>query len=124
MLLALLIVLGAASLATGVLLAQMVFVHAAFALSLAGLALVLARALRRRKRTVTPGRPAEDTDAAPAEETPDLVVVVAGRRRYHRADCAALDGTEGDELTPAEAVEEGFSPCTRCHPEPELVGQD
>ena len=46
----------------------------------------------------------------------ELVHVVMGRRRYHRAGCASLVGRVSEELTHDEAREEGFSACTTCFP--------
>lgn len=45
------------------------------------------------------------------------VVVVPGRRRFHAAGCRLLAGAPaGDEVLLEEAVAEGFSACTTCHP--------
>jgi len=46
--------------------------------------------------------------------TDETVLVVAGRHRFHRAGCALLADHAVEELTEAEAREEGFSACTRC----------
>lgn len=84
-----------------------------------------------------PGSPAEarpdenagvDTDdvpAPPAEEAESdaaagvrSVVIVPGRRRFHDAACRLLvDAPPGDEILLEEAVAEGFSACTTCHPQ-------
>lgn len=56
--------------------------------------------------------PDHQDEPAPGE----LVHVVPGRRRYHRAGCASLTGRVSEELTIDEAREEGFSACTACFP--------
>ncbi|MCQ4080809.1 hypothetical protein NGB36_09395 [Streptomyces sp. RB6PN25] len=54
-------------------------------------------------------------DAADEPLTDDSVVlVVAGRRRFHTPGCSTLDGKGPEELTVAEAREESFTPCTIC----------
>ena len=44
------------------------------------------------------------------------VCVVPGRRRYHRHDCRLLEGAQSETITVAEALDEGFTPCTKCRP--------
>ena len=70
---------------------------------------------------------AEDTLTIPAQpvEVPDdaLVYVVRGRKRYHLDSCRQLMGREKEELTYAEAREEGFSPCTACLPDTALTAR-
>lgn len=54
-------------------------------------------------------------DDAPSSDADDgLVRVIEGRRRYHRADCELLGQHETELLTEEEALEEGFSACSRC----------
>ncbi|POM23981.1 hypothetical protein BTM25_26080 [Actinomadura rubteroloni] len=68
----------------------------------------------------------EDTAVSgPAPEVPaDAVVhVVRGRKRYHLDTCRQLAGRTGEELTYAEAKEEGFSPCTACMPDTALAAR-
>ncbi|GII53952.1 hypothetical protein Pth03_23410 [Planotetraspora thailandica] len=60
-----------------------------------------------------PAQPGHDGDLGPD----DIVLVVPGRRRFHVANCRQLLGRETEELTCAEAREEGFSPCTTCLPD-------
>ncbi|RKS74499.1 hypothetical protein BZB76_3013 [Actinomadura pelletieri DSM 43383] len=71
--------------------------------------------------------PADDetTPLAPAVDVPPdaLVFVVRGRRRYHLDTCRQLAGRETEELTHAEATEEGFSPCTACMPDTALAAR-
>ncbi|MFI0407028.1 hypothetical protein [Actinomadura sp. 3N508] len=52
-----------------------------------------------------------------------LVFVVRGRKRYHLDTCRQLAGRETEELTYAEAKEEGFSPCTACMPDTALAAR-
>jgi hypothetical protein len=42
------------------------------------------------------------------------VLVVDGRPRYHLEGCASLDGSDAQELPAAQAIELGFTPCSRC----------
>jgi len=61
--------------------------------------------------------PEPEAAVAPEPEpvaTDETVLVVAGRHRFHRAGCALLADHAVEELTEAEAREEGFSACTRC----------
>jgi methylphosphotriester-DNA--protein-cysteine methyltransferase len=61
----------------------------------------------------------------PAAEVPATAVVhvVPGRRRYHIDSCRQLAGRSKEELTFAEAREEGFSPCTACMPDTALAAR-
>ncbi|MEV4257955.1 hypothetical protein AB0J52_32745 [Spirillospora sp. NPDC049652] len=58
-------------------------------------------------------------------DVPDdaIVHVVRGRKRYHLDTCRQLAGRETEELTYAEAREEGFSPCTACLPDTALAAR-
>ncbi|MFG2086102.1 MULTISPECIES: hypothetical protein [unclassified Spirillospora] len=71
--------------------------------------------------------PADDEveiPAPPADVPQDaLVFVVRGRKRYHLDTCRQLAGRETEELTYAEAKEEGFSPCTACMPDTALAAR-
>ncbi|WUH96350.1 hypothetical protein OHR68_22510 [Spirillospora sp. NBC_00431] len=62
---------------------------------------------------------------APPVDVPGdaLVFVVRGRKRYHLDTCRQLAGREKEELTYAEAKEEGFSPCTACMPDTALAAR-
>ena len=54
----------------------------------------------------------------PSPFAPDMIVlVIPGRRRFHRPGCRQLAGRNHEELTFEEAHEEGFSACTTCLPE-------
>lgn len=91
---------------------------------------------RPEEAGATPDRPfagrASDADTAeltaalppPADVPADAVVyVVPGRRRYHIDGCRHLTGRDIEELTFAEAREEGFSPCTACMPDTALAAR-
>jgi hypothetical protein len=76
----------------------------------------------------TLGGPAADdalTIPAPPVDVPAdaLVHVVRGRKRYHLDNCRQLAGRDKEELTYAEAQEEGFSPCTACMPDTALAAR-
>ncbi|MFA1542224.1 hypothetical protein [Actinomadura monticuli] len=62
---------------------------------------------------------------APPADVPDdaTVFVVRGRKRYHLDTCRQLAGRDTEELTYAEAKEEGFSPCTACMPDTALAAR-
>jgi hypothetical protein len=62
---------------------------------------------------------------APPADVPEgaLVFVVRGRKRYHLDTCRQLAGRDVEELTYAEAKEEGFSPCTACMPDTALAAR-
>ncbi|GAA2163636.1 hypothetical protein [Actinomadura napierensis] len=79
-------------------------------------------------------RPAPDAPAEPDDEVEipvqhvdvpgdALVFVVRGRKRYHLDTCRQLAGRDTEELTYAEAKEEGFSPCTACLPDTALAAR-
>ncbi|MFE2429295.1 hypothetical protein ACFXJ5_21425 [Streptomyces sp. NPDC059373] len=55
-----------------------------------------------------------DPDPDPALSDDSLVLIVAGRKRFHTPGCPSLDGKDYEELTLAEAREESFTPCTLC----------
>ncbi|GAA0554434.1 hypothetical protein [Actinomadura livida] len=78
--------------------------------------------------TTAPAADPADDEAeipAPPADVPDdaLVFVVRGRKRYHLDTCRQLAGRETEELTYAEAKEEGFSPCTACMPDTALAAR-
>ncbi|MGI8336825.1 hypothetical protein ACRYCC_43365 [Actinomadura scrupuli] len=69
------------------------------------------------EETVTlPSQPLD----VPADAT---VFVVRGRKRYHLESCRQLTGRDKEDLTYAEALEEGFSPCTACMPDTALAAR-
>ncbi|MCP9984222.1 hypothetical protein [Actinomadura madurae] len=74
-----------------------------------------------------PAEPADDEVEVPVPpaDVPDdaLVFVVRGRKRYHLDTCRQLAGRETEELTYAEAREEGFSSCTACMPDTALAAR-
>ncbi|MBE1535299.1 hypothetical protein [Actinomadura algeriensis] len=75
----------------------------------------------------TPPEPLDDAVEIPAQpvDVPDdaLVFVVRGRKRYHLDTCRQLAGRDTEELTYAEAREEGFSSCTACMPDTALAAR-
>ncbi|MBT2209832.1 hypothetical protein [Actinomadura sp. NEAU-AAG7] len=82
-----------------------------------------------------PPVPAAKPPAEPADDAPEIpgppvdvpedavVFVVRGRKRYHLDTCRQLAGRDTEELTYAEAKEEGFSPCTACMPDTALAAR-
>ncbi|HET8583661.1 MAG TPA: hypothetical protein VFL65_10430 [Jatrophihabitans sp.] len=58
----------------------------------------------------------ESPAAAPGD-----VWVVDGQPDYHLAGCAALRGLPAEPVPHAQAVEDGFTPCAVCDPEPARV---
>jgi hypothetical protein len=75
-------------------------------------------------QTAPPPRPRNPYATGPGRTpgggilAPDaIVVVIPGRRRFHRPGCRQLAGRDREELTYEEAREEGFTPCTTCLPE-------
>jgi hypothetical protein len=52
------------------------------------------------------------------EGTEDEVIVrvISGRKRFHLPGCPLAADGPADDVTLAEARDEGFSPCTRCVP--------
>ncbi|MCW2856595.1 MAG: hypothetical protein JWR52_2210 [Marmoricola sp.] len=58
-----------------------------------------------------------DPEAVPEPEpaaAADLVLVIPGRRRFHKPGCELLAGHDVEKLTEEEAREEEFTACTRC----------
>jgi hypothetical protein len=45
-----------------------------------------------------------------------IVRVISGRKRFHLPGCPLASDGPADDVTLAEARDEGFSPCTRCMP--------
>jgi hypothetical protein len=74
-----------------------------------------------------PVEPAEETVTLPSQplDVPEdsTVFVVRGRKRYHLENCRQLAGRDKEDLTYAEALEEGFSPCTACMPDTALAAR-
>jgi hypothetical protein len=74
-----------------------------------------------------PDEPAEETVTLPSQplDVPAdaTVFVVRGRKRYHLENCRQLTGRDKEDLTYAEALEEGFSPCTACMPDTALAAR-
>lgn len=51
------------------------------------------------------------------------VLVVDGRPRFHLRDCPHLLGRKTETLPVSEAMELGFTPCTRCEPASALLAE-
>lgn len=76
----------------------------------------------KRERAAKPGKAAAKPVAAkppaakPDEAVPEatVVLVVAGRHRFHRPGCELVEGKATEQLSPEEAQEEGFTACSRC----------
>lgn len=54
---------------------------------------------------------------SPESRPPGPVLVVPGRHRYHVEGCEVLQEHRSDRLSLDEALDEGFTPCTRCQPD-------
>ncbi|SCF41624.1 hypothetical protein GA0070564_108126 [Micromonospora mirobrigensis] len=68
-----------------------------------------------------PAEPVTPAQAALVARLDAEVRVVDGRPRYHLADCVHLVGRDDESLPVAEAVELGFTPCSRCTPHAVLL---
>ncbi|MFC0528842.1 hypothetical protein [Phytohabitans kaempferiae] len=60
-------------------------------------------------------------DAARVARMTAEVLVIDGRPRYHLSGCVHLLGREKEPIPVGEAVELGFSPCSRCEPDSALL---
>jgi hypothetical protein len=60
-------------------------------------------------------------DAARVARMTAEVLVIDGRPRYHLTGCVHLLGRESEPLPVGEAVELGFTPCSRCEPDSALL---
>lgn len=58
--------------------------------------------------------PSVDYAALAADE--DLVLITPSGKKYHTADCSHLS-TPPIGITKEQAIEGGYTPCSRCHPE-------
>lgn len=70
-----------------------------------------------RAEAATPVKAASATDGTVPARTPSMVVVVPGRHRYHVEGCDLVKEHRHDSLSLDEALEEEFTPCTRCVPD-------
>ncbi len=72
-----------------------------------------------------PGEPppqlVSPADAALVARMDVPVLVADGRPRYHRSGCGFLRGRATEPLPVSEAVELGFTPCSRCEPDTALI---
>jgi hypothetical protein len=63
------------------------------------------------------GSPAGTADDAPAEPlAADEVWVVDGRPRYHLQGCATIAGQPAEQISLAQAKQDGFIACSLCAP--------
>ncbi len=67
--------------------------------------------------------PVEDDDVADELLAGGLVLVVAGRPRYHVDGCRYLNGKDVEELDVFDAQDEGFTPCGVCKPDEALAAE-
>jgi hypothetical protein len=86
------------------------------------------KAAKDRRSARLKAERAEADDATELPPSPDVppeatVYVVLGRKRYHIDSCRQLTGRDKQDLTYAEAREEGFSPCTACMPDTALAAR-
>jgi hypothetical protein len=65
--------------------------------------------------------PVSPADAVRLAALSTEVFVVDGRPRYHLASCVHLVGRDSEALPVSEAVELGFTPCSRCEPDTALL---
>jgi hypothetical protein len=66
--------------------------------------------------------PAPANTIAPLiDKSHENVWVVDGRPRYHLSSCGFLVGQESEPIPLHQAVEDGFSPCSRCDPDTVLA---
>ncbi|MCW2608552.1 MAG: hypothetical protein JWO60_3245, partial [Frankiales bacterium] len=67
--------------------------------------------------------PVEDDDVEDELLAGGLVLVVAGRPRYHVDGCRYLNGKDVEELDVFDAQDEGFTPCGVCKPDEALAAE-
>jgi hypothetical protein len=60
--------------------------------------------------------PAVEPVAEAAQGQPGDVWVVDGRPRFHKADCLIIRDQPSEPIPLAQAVEDGFMPCSLCEP--------
>jgi hypothetical protein len=66
--------------------------------------------------------PAPANTIAPLiDKSHENVWVIDGRPRYHLSSCGFLVGQESESIPLQQAVEDGFSPCSRCDPDTVLA---
>lgn len=72
---------------------------------------------------VSDGAPQEsgDKSGGPGATELDTVLVVHGRRRFHRSGCRLLESRTTEKVHVDEALEEGFTPCSTCIPDRSAV---
>jgi hypothetical protein len=98
------------------------FIGSLVASALAGIMLWQERNRTRREAHTTPpdrsaGAPAGSADDVPADPlAADQVWVVDGRPRYHLEGCATIAGQPAEQISLAQAKQDGFIPCSLCAP--------
>jgi hypothetical protein len=63
------------------------------------------------------------THAPLLERGHESVLVIDGRPRYHLSSCWFIAGRDTEPIPLEQAVEDGFSPCSRCDPDTALAAQ-
>jgi hypothetical protein len=77
----------------------------------------IAAAVATTPAAVADGADRDGADTSGADGRTDaIVLVVPGRRRFHRDGCRVLVNRASEEIVLDEALDEGFSPCTVCIP--------
>jgi hypothetical protein len=69
-----------------------------------------------------PAEPVHADQVAALRRVVAVVLVVDTRPRFHRPDCLHLLGRAAAQLTVADAIEYGFSPCALCRAATTLLG--
>ncbi len=64
-----------------------------------------------------------DADRAEVRRLTDDVLVMDGRPRYHLAGCTHLRDRSSEPLPVNEAIDLGFTPCSRCEPDRHLLAR-
>ena len=135
-----LVVVALILLVIGLVVPSLGFVYASIAVSLASFAFLIRGILSRRGElpaavadgdVASPVAPLDDeavvpvvrrTVQAPAA-TGGLVLVVAGRPRYHVEGCRYLVGKDADTVDVNDAREDGFTACGVCRPDESLAAE-
>jgi hypothetical protein len=98
------------------------FIGSLVASALAGFMLWQERNRTHRRATGAtppdpPAAPPAAADNASVDPLPaDEVWVVDGRPRYHLEGCATIAGQPAEQITLAQAKQDGFIPCSLCAP--------
>lgn len=119
-----LVIVAGACLTLALLINEVLLFYVTFIPVALGLSLLLLPALRSKMPANDEGSGVaesralydENESGKHVESHYDVVYVSPGRKRFHRHDCRLLSGVAREEVTPVEADEEGFTPCTLCAP--------